>query len=177
MWETWVRPLGWEDPLEKEMAIHSSTIAWKIPWTVEPGRLQSMGSQRVGHDWSDFTSSRHFSFPYQCGIIRDQYQKIFENSPHVFKCNVMCFCYSVTPFVIESGWYIANQNDEMLKFGGERVYLQGSQARRWESNSQTCFPEGKGLRALMEQRIRKQDGLRLRELGKRCGIHHSAQVH
>ena len=50
MRETWVRSLGQEDPLEKEMAIHSSTIAWKIPWTEEPGRLQSMGSQRVGHD-------------------------------------------------------------------------------------------------------------------------------
>ena len=50
MWETRVRFLGWEDLLEKEMAIHSSTIAWKIPWTEEPGRLQSMGSQRVGHD-------------------------------------------------------------------------------------------------------------------------------
>ena len=50
MRETWVRSLGREDPLEKEMAIHSSTIAWKIPWTEEPGRLQSMGSQRVGHD-------------------------------------------------------------------------------------------------------------------------------
>ena len=50
--ETWVWSLGWEDPLEKEMAIHSSTIAWKIPWTEEPGRLQSMGSQRVGHDWA-----------------------------------------------------------------------------------------------------------------------------
>ena len=50
MQETQVRSLGWEDPLEKEMAIHSSTIAWKIPWTEEPGRLQSMGSQRVGHD-------------------------------------------------------------------------------------------------------------------------------
>ena len=46
----WVQSLGWEDPLEKEMAIHSSTIAWKIPWTEEPGRLQSMGSQRVGYD-------------------------------------------------------------------------------------------------------------------------------
>ena len=43
--------LGWEDPLEKEMAAHSSILAWKIPWTVEPGRLPSMGSQRVGHDW------------------------------------------------------------------------------------------------------------------------------
>ena len=50
MWETWVQSLGWEDPLEKEMAIHFSTIAWKIPWTEEPGRLQSMGSRRVGRD-------------------------------------------------------------------------------------------------------------------------------
>ena len=48
MCETWVQSLGREDPLEKEMAIHSSTIAWKIPWIEEPGR--SMGSQRVGHD-------------------------------------------------------------------------------------------------------------------------------
>ena len=48
--ETQVQSLGWEDPLEEEMAIHSSTIAWKIPWTEEPGRLQSMGLQRVGHD-------------------------------------------------------------------------------------------------------------------------------
>ena len=50
MRETRVPSLGQEDPLEKEMAIHSSTIAWKIPWTEEPGRLQSMGLQRVGHD-------------------------------------------------------------------------------------------------------------------------------
>ena len=50
MRETWVRSLGREDPLEKEMAIHSSAIAWKIPWTEEPDRLQSMGLQRVGHD-------------------------------------------------------------------------------------------------------------------------------
>ena len=50
MQETWVWSLGWEDPLEKEMATHSSTLAWKIPWTEEPGGLQSMGSQRVWHD-------------------------------------------------------------------------------------------------------------------------------
>ena len=50
MRETWVGSLGQEDPLENEMAIHSSTLAWKIPWMEEPGRLQSMGSQRVGHD-------------------------------------------------------------------------------------------------------------------------------
>ena len=50
MWETRVRSLGREDPLEKEIATHSSTIAWKTPWMEEPGRLQSRGSQRVGHD-------------------------------------------------------------------------------------------------------------------------------
>ena len=50
MLETQVRSLDWEDPLEKEMATHSSTLAWKIPWTEELGRLQSMGSQRVGHN-------------------------------------------------------------------------------------------------------------------------------
>ena len=52
MQETRVQSLGWEDPLEKEMAAHSSILAWKIPWTAEPGRLWSMGSQRV---WPDFT--------------------------------------------------------------------------------------------------------------------------
>ena len=50
MQETQVQSLGWEDPLEKQMAIHSSILAWEIPWTEEPGRVQSMGSQRVGHD-------------------------------------------------------------------------------------------------------------------------------
>ena len=50
MQETRVRSLGWEDPLEKEMATHSSTLAWKIPRTEEPGRLQSKGSERVGHN-------------------------------------------------------------------------------------------------------------------------------
>ena len=47
--ETWVRSLGWEDPLEKEMAAHSSILAWGIPWTEEPGGLQSTGPQKVGH--------------------------------------------------------------------------------------------------------------------------------
>ena len=57
MRETQVRSLGWEDPLEKEMATHSSILAWRIPWTEEPGRLQSTGLQRVGHDWA---TSLHF---------------------------------------------------------------------------------------------------------------------
>ena len=48
--KAWVRSLGWEDPLGKGMAIHSSILAWRIPWTEEPGGLQSLGLQRVGHD-------------------------------------------------------------------------------------------------------------------------------
>ena len=50
MQETWVQSLGWENPLEKEMATHSSFLAWEIPWTEEPGRLQFRGSQTVRHD-------------------------------------------------------------------------------------------------------------------------------
>ena len=50
MRETWVQSLGWEDPLEEDMATHFSVLAWRIPWIEEPGRLQSMGLQRVGHD-------------------------------------------------------------------------------------------------------------------------------
>ena len=48
--ETWIQSLGREDPLEKEMAIHSSILAWEIPWTEKPGELQPLGSQRVGHN-------------------------------------------------------------------------------------------------------------------------------
>ena len=48
--ETQVQSMGWEDPMEKEMAPHSSILAWEIPWTEEPGKLRSMGSQRIGHD-------------------------------------------------------------------------------------------------------------------------------
>ena len=50
MWDTWVLSLGWEDPLEEGMVTHSSTLAWRIPWTEEPGGPQSMGLQRAGHD-------------------------------------------------------------------------------------------------------------------------------
>ena len=58
VWETWIRSLGWEDALEKEMVTHSSILAWIIPWTEEPGRIQSMGSQEIGQDWA---TSFHFT--------------------------------------------------------------------------------------------------------------------
>ena len=57
--ETQVQSMGQEDPLEEDMATHSSILAWRIPWTGEPGRLQPMGSQRVGHDWSNLAHT-HF---------------------------------------------------------------------------------------------------------------------
>ena len=71
MRETQVWSLGWEDPLEKEMAIHSSTIAWKIPWTEEPGRLQSTGSQRVRHDWATSHSSHIDWSPLSSSVHRE----------------------------------------------------------------------------------------------------------
>ena len=62
--ETWVRSLGWKDPLEEEMATYSSILALEIPWTEEPGRLQSIGSRRVGHDSATST----FTFTFYCGL-------------------------------------------------------------------------------------------------------------
>ena len=68
MRETWVQSLGQEDPLEKEMATHSSILAWRIPWKEEPGGLQSTGLQRVGHDWAT-SLSLSWSFFKKCGIV------------------------------------------------------------------------------------------------------------
>ena len=67
MWETWVRSLGWEDALEKEMATHSSILAWKIPWTEELGGLQSMGGKE-----SDTTERLHFHFHFHWVLISGQ---------------------------------------------------------------------------------------------------------
>ena len=58
VWEIWVWSLDWDDPLEEDMATHSNILAWRIPWTEEPGGLQSMGSQRVRHDWVTKHSTR-----------------------------------------------------------------------------------------------------------------------
>ena len=86
MQDTWVRSLGQEDPLEEEMAPYSSTLAWKIPWTEECGRLQSMGSQRVGHYWATSLSL----FRYLISISNISYakwepdltQQIYSTQPH-----------------------------------------------------------------------------------------------
>ena len=78
--ETGVQSLGWEDPLKKEMATHSSILAWKISWTDGPGGLQSMGSQRVGHDWATNTYT-HFLGPlrnlFSSGLLA--FKNLFED--------------------------------------------------------------------------------------------------
>ena len=70
MRETQVWSLGWEDPLEKEMATHSTILAWKIPWTEESGRLQSMRSQRVGHNWATSLYSDSWEGVWVCVLVK-----------------------------------------------------------------------------------------------------------
>ena len=78
MQEARVQSLGQEDSLEKEMATHSSILAWRIPWTEEPGRLQSMGSQRVGHNLSNLACTHVFSR----GTEMDFYNNVNSNFTH-----------------------------------------------------------------------------------------------
>ena len=84
MQETQVQSLGWEDPLEKEMATHSSTLAWKIPWMEQPGGIQSTGSQRVGHDRvTSLSHPLHFGEWILYGLCRflSQYMWLFSRTP------------------------------------------------------------------------------------------------
>ena len=80
MRETRVQSLGWEDPLETEMATHSSVLAWRIPWTEEPGRLQSTGLQRVGHDWATSLSLSFTFFPASWSAFTIQWTPEYVNS-------------------------------------------------------------------------------------------------
>ena len=87
--ETWARFKGQKDPLVQEMATHSSILAWRIPWTEEPGRLQSMGSQRVEHSWSDLActhGSSIFSFLRNLHAVSHQQcmSSLFSTSLHAF---------------------------------------------------------------------------------------------
>ena len=97
--ETWVQSLGWEDPLEKEMATHSSILAWKISWTEEPGGLQSMGSQRVGHDWATNTS-----ILWHCLSLGLEWNWLFPVFDHcwVFQVywHIECFSFTASSFRI-----------------------------------------------------------------------------
>ena len=78
MQETWVQSLGWADPLEKGMATHFSILAWRISWTEELGRLQSMGLQRVGHDWA--TNTFHFHVHWVSDTVKP-FHPLLPSSP------------------------------------------------------------------------------------------------
>ena len=82
MQDTWVWSLGWDDPLEKGMATHSIFLPGEFPWTEEPGRLQSMGSQRVSHDWAQSTKLHKFIILQFCGSLvwHSSHQVKFKNS-------------------------------------------------------------------------------------------------
>ena len=85
--ETWVLFLGWDDPLEKEIATHSSIIAWEIPWMGDPGNLQSMGSQRIGHDWATslYLLSKKMGCLSGCLVASASVQKLFCGTYPAFK--------------------------------------------------------------------------------------------
>ena len=72
-----VQSLGWEDPLEKEMVTHFSILAWRIPWTEEPGGLQSMGSRRIGHDLSDLACICKYIYMHVCVCIFEDTQSSY----------------------------------------------------------------------------------------------------
>ena len=111
MQETWVRSLGEEDPLEKEMATHSSTLAWKIPWMEKPCRLQSMGSQRVGHEWAIslslffyvFTWLDHLFFLVLNNILFSECTSLLTHTPA--KEHLGCFYFIVLCADIEGFFY------------------------------------------------------------------------
>ena len=98
MQETRVWPLGQEDPLKKEMATHFSTLAWKIPWTEEPGRLQSMGSQRVGHNWETSLLQTITKGKAGLGVFEPLDTTSSPTNPYITLFSV-CFCLK-TPYLI-----------------------------------------------------------------------------
>ena len=104
MWETRVRSLGHEDPLEKKMAPHSSTIAWKIPWTEEPGRLQSMESQRVRHDWVTYFHNLYFSPPSPPTLSPNKYTLLKCHRASLVAQMVKCLPAMLETWVWSLGW-------------------------------------------------------------------------
>ena len=95
--ETWVQFLGREDPLEEEMATHSSILAWRIPWTEKPGRLQSMESQTVRHDWVTSLSLFHFIF------VLDIFLKFHFRNLSMMDFNIFSFLSTNLLFLFISG--------------------------------------------------------------------------
>ena len=127
MWETWVWSLGWEDPLEKGKAIHSSMLAWRTPWTVE-----SMGSQRVGHDWATFTTKKRlystWSHPWQRSSSWCCLLPLWSSVPFRFSCSLTAGC------LLQMG--VPLRLDNLLSFPGTVLWPSlRSRSDRWLDSS------------------------------------------
>ena len=130
MQENWVWSLGWEDPLEKGMATHSSILAWEIPWMEEPGRVKSLGSQTVGHDWAVNTYRKSLSIP----ALDEQWWKLIgpggvEMVIGLVKCRLLSLMEgmathsSTLPWRIPNSWRIWREEPSELQYmaGLQRV--------------------------------------------------------
>ena len=144
MWETWVRFLGWEDPLQKGMTTHSSSLAWRIPWTEESGGLKSMGSQRVGHDWATKTHTHNFksSEEPKCDLV------------HVWLCIELrwkwlenkCYVYMTSLWV--SAWVSWDGEREKYRPGFDPWVGKIPWRRAWQPTPVFLLGESHGQRSL-----------------------------
>ena len=147
-----VRSLGQEDPLEKEVATHSSILAWSIPWTEEPGGLQSMGSQRLKHDWSGHThTKRHIS---QTPVPR---LFLSFNSGVCFTGNVLKTEMRAVTFTSGKGmrgkaWYVA-QPAQMLLLLMAIMCGQWLQSCLTLLNSMACSPPGSSVHGILQATV------------------------
>ena len=137
--------LGWEDPLKEEMAIHSSTLAWRIPWTEEPGELWSIGSQRVGCDSSNFMNSwtsfksREFSLVGSRGRIREIWGVV--EAPHEGGSLLLRYMGWTWVWVNSRSWWWTGRPGVLRFMGSQRVrhdwateliWAQGPWRRKWQ---------------------------------------------
>ena len=121
MRETWVVSLGWENPLEKEMANHSTILAWRIPWMEEPGGLESTGSQRVGHDWA---TSLHFTSNLTPTFISGNHKFVFSVCGYI---SVLCMSSFVSFFFWNSKY---------------KWYWVSDVISTWHAENMTCLERG-----------------------------------
>ena len=133
--ETWIWSLGWKDPLEKEMATHSSILAWKIPWTVEPGGLQSMGSQRVRHDWL----SMHTCCQWQRAWVFRAPQRhwlIFQsvNTSSVTSIVFPGFVLTLQDKAYPKAWPLLTSSSSPIWFFSSHFFLQSQKNLRLKQN-------------------------------------------
>ena len=144
MWETWVRSLDWEDTLEKGMAIHSSILAGRITWTEEPGGLQSMGWQRVGHDWATKPPN-----PIREGETKDVH---IQERPHQFG--------EVPIRLFKAGWhrFSSDGDGERYKTGIQSGHRERGLRQQWLGQVSSWVMCCKGM-------CRREMGVKVKYLG------------